>query len=404
MNRFVTHKRLGLLRLSMAIVWLLFLLWLPLADFLVPAGAWWTLAGYLPVLALTLWQVRSSGMHQDLLLASLLAEAQLFTLLLYFTGGATNPLISYFMVLMVVAAYSLKGWKVGVVAMLLVVDYSLLTQWHLPLATSMHTGDALFDWHLAGMWLTFVISTLIIAVIVPVLMRDRHLHQQEIQDLRERQLKNEQLIGIATLAAGTAHEMGTPLMTLGMLLDELELQNGNADAEDVAMMQTQVERCRQSLQQLAMAGRHAYQHSEHDAGEWLNRQLHRWRLSKPQALWEAVEEHGQAQIAASPLLDQALLNLLDNAAEAGDRPVRLCCRTTETHWELDIIQPDPQASAHIDDEALFASAKEHGLGIGMYLSNASIEQFGGTLHLQAQEDGSSVCHLVLPRRKEGSQQ
>jgi len=388
-----TLTRLGLLRFSVALIWLVLLFWLAFVGFNLPPIIWWVLAGYIPLIALPFWQA-SRRMGQDALLLNIVAETQLMTALLFFSGGATNPVISYFLVLMVVSAYSLNRYRALIVAATLILDYSVLTQWYTPLAMGMDGKGSLFDWHLGGMWLTFVLSTLIIAAFLPALVRDRQRHVVEIQSLRERQLKNEQLIGIATLAAGTAHEMGTPLMTLDMLLDEAT--EHEVSDEDISVMRQQVERCRHSLQQLAMAGRQSSAHSEHDAEEWLMRQLHRWRLSKPHALWDELDCKASAIIPASPLLDQALLNLLDNAAEAGQKPVQLRSRVTSDFWELDIIQPDPEAASHISEEAVFASQKEHGMGIGLYLSNASIEQFGGSIHLKALNSGGSLSHLKLP--------
>ena len=391
-----TLTRLGWLRLSVAVVWVTLLLWLVYAGFALPLPVWWILSGYIPLIALPFWQARRQ-MQQDALLLNLLAETQLMTALLFFSGGATNPVISYFLVLMVVAAYSLSRYRALLVAAALILDYSALTQWYMPLARESLAGQStLFTWHVGGMWLTFVISTLIIAGFLPALVRDRQIRQREIQALRERQLKNEQLIGIATLAAGTAHEMGTPLMTLTMLLDEAE-EDKALDDGALGLMRAQVDRCRHSLQQLAMAGRQANSHGVHDAEDWLRKQLHRWRLSKPHALWDQLDCDASCDVPASPLLDQALLNLLDNAAEAGKQPIRLTTRVTDNCWELEIVQPDPAAAASIRNDALFASAKEHGMGIGLYLSNASIEQFGGSIHIHALPAGGSLCHLKLPR-------
>ena len=91
-----------------------------------------------------------------------------------------------------------------------------------------------------------------------------------------------------------------------------------------------------------------------------------------------------------------MLNLLDNAAEAGNQPIELSCEISDGCWQMDIVQPDPSASTRIKNEGLFSSRKESGMGIGLYLSNASVEQFGGSIHLSARADGGSVCRIRLP--------
>ncbi|MAK91060.1 MAG: hypothetical protein CMI13_07490 [Oleibacter sp.] len=393
-------QRLALLRLSIATIWLMFLVYLQYRGFAGLGIAWGLLAVYLPLLLVTGWQGVRSEVRDWHLLLHLAFESQLLSGLLFFTGGATNPFISYFLVLLVVGAYSLPVSFSTLIALLCIVDYSVLSEWYQPLHTNeFHgmTGSSLFDLHVAGMWLTFVISALIMIIFIPQLLRAQQNQQKEIQRLREQQLKNEQLIGIATLAAGTAHEMGTPLMTMQMLLDDAAHQPEHPmDHHDLHLLREQVALCRQSLQQLANAGRSAHEEGQHKAFDWLARLLHRWRLSQPNALWEDKGIRLDACIPSSPLLDQALLNLLDNAAEAGNQPIELSCEISDGCWQMDIVQPDPSASTRIKNEGLFSSRKESGMGIGLYLSNASVEQFGGSIHLSARADGGSVCRIRLP--------
>ena len=388
-------QRLTQLRLASIGVWLFFLYYLGLDNVEQPKLTHFLLGLYALLFILGTWHAlkfKTLGWH---LLAHFIVECQLLTLLLFLNGGVTNPLISYFLVLIVLAAYGLPKYQAWFFILLTVVDYSLLTQWHLPLASHLPNGTELFDVHLVGMWFTFVVSALIFALLISILVHTSRQQLQEIQNLREKQLKNEQLIGIATLAAGTTHELGTPLMTMHMLLSELTDAQSLAP-EDVEILKLQVERCRKALQQLAQAGRTAQQEHHHSATDWLDTILNRWRLSHPKANWHAADTLADAHIPSSPLLDQALLNLLDNAAEAGDQVVELSSQINAKYWQLDIIQNDAHAAETLHRQHDFSTEKTYGMGMGLYLSNASVEQFGGTIHLQAQANGGSLCTLRLP--------
>lgn len=394
-------QRLALLQLSIASVWLLLLGYLQSQQVANLDAAWVLLGLYLPILLYTNWQGYRRTIKEWQLFLHLLIEYQVLTGLLFFSGGVTNPLISYYLVLLVIAAYGLSWQYTLWLTLLAIGDYSMLGIWYQPLL--MHNfngglgGVPLIDWHLSGMWLTFVLSALILTTLIPLLVRARQRQQLEIQALREQQLKNEQLIGIGTLAAGTAHEMGTPLMTMSMLLEDLETDVPEPLQADVQLLQQQVRRCQESLQKLARQGREARQLRVVEAHQWLNNQLERWQLSHPKAVWTLQQQdHTDARIAASPLLDQALLNLLDNAAEAGQQTIELTTRCEQGFWCLDIHQPDPQAASTLADYIPYHSSKEHGLGIGHYLSNASVEQFGGSIRLQSAPQGGSLCCLRLP--------
>ena len=71
------------------------------------------------------------------------------------------------------------------------------------------------------MWLTFVISALTIALFVSNLATAQRATEARLAKSRERILRNERVIGMATLAAGTAHELGTPLATITVIASEM---------------------------------------------------------------------------------------------------------------------------------------------------------------------------------------
>src|SRR5690625_7841016 len=94
------------------------------------------------------------------------------------------------------------------------------------------------------------------------------VQQAELNGHREEALRQQQLISVATLAAGTAHELGTPLSTMTLLLDDMldDAGAGSDDAEqawtaELRLVRRQVEGGRQVLHMLAAtAGTHEHRH------------------------------------------------------------------------------------------------------------------------------------------------
>ncbi len=396
--------RLTALRLAISGLLLLLLIYLSATHTQIESAAWMVLACYLPLLIYGLYHSRK-GMQPTHLVIHLLFECQLLTIFLFFTGGASNPLISYLLILIVFAAYNLSRLWVWLIAITCILDYSILTQFYQPLQlglSSHHLANqggqqSFLDWHLTGMWFTFLVSAIALSLLIPTLMQATIKKRQQLAELREKQLKNEQLIGIATLAAGTAHEMGTPLMTMEMILNDSLEHKLTLNKHDTELLHQQVTICRQALQRLALAGRNIHKGVEQiNANQWLTALLHRWRLSQPNAIWSIGGFEARTSISKSPLLDQALLNLLDNAAQAGSETIELSSEVIDRQWLLTIHQPDTSASKNLQQHHLFSSNKEHGIGLGLYLSNASIEQFDGQVHLTANRDGSTSCTIRLP--------
>jgi two-component system sensor histidine kinase RegB len=396
--------RLTALRLAIACSLLLLLIYLTTEHTQVEVAAWLAVACYLPLLIFGLYHKRK-GMQPIHLVMHLLFECQILTIFLFFTGGASNPLISYLLIIIIFAAYNLNRTWVWLIAATCILDYSVLTQFYQPLQLSVSSHhlanqagqQSFLDWHLAGMWLTFLVSAITLSLLIPALMQATANKSLQLTELREKQLKNEQLIGIATLAAGTAHEMGTPLMTMEMLLNDSIEHQFELNKNDTELLHQQVMICRQALQRLALAGRNIHNEAESiNANQWITALLHRWRLSQPNAIWSNEGFEQNAAIRKSPLLDQALLNLLDNAAQAGSETIELSSEVIDQDWLFTIHQPDQLAFKQLQQHHLFSSTKEHGIGLGLYLSNASIEQFDGQVHLTANHDGSTSCIIRLP--------
>lgn len=339
---------------------------------------------------------------QHTLCAHLLLEIIILSVLVYQTGGVSNPAISYLLVLLMLGAYYLPPKWVWGLCVLSIASYSILLSWFIPLQPNMahahhhhnHANASFLNWHLVGMWATFVLSAIGLSVLIPPLKMRADQRRAEITKLREQQLKHEQIIGIATLAAGTAHEMGTPLMTMNMLLEDAH----TLDAHDCQLLKAQVDFCRNALQRLAETGQQSLLQPPCDmsALDWLNTLLSRWHLSHPNAQYRIDVADQTVLIAHSPLLDQALLNLLDNAAQAGDDPVMIEVKKEADNCLINIYQTSADAALQLAHLGLFNTHKSDGMGLGFYLSNASIEQFGGTVHLYETDDGGTCCAIRLP--------
>jgi two-component system sensor histidine kinase RegB len=166
--------------------------------------------------------------------------------LLYFTGGASNPFVTLLLVPIALSAAALSMRGVMAVAALSGLAYLLLLYWYVPLPMLHMHGFTDFHLHVAGMAVNFVITALMLGFFITRLATALRAQQAEVQRVRERALRDEGILAIATQAAGAAHEMNTPLSTLRTLLPELRREHADdtALAADLALLETQVERCR----------------------------------------------------------------------------------------------------------------------------------------------------------------
>ena len=336
----------------------------------------------------------------------LVCDLIIHSVLLYYSGGSTNPFVSYYLVPLTIAAATLPWLYSMVLSGLALTGYTLLLIWYHPLHMSNVQHEAmLINLHLFGMWLNFALSAAFITFFV-VKMADALRTQDRLQaERREEGMRDQQLLAVATQAAGAAHELGTPLATMSVLLKELrqEYRDEPVLQEDLALLQGQVKLCKDSLQQLVRAAEAERRQSikEQTAGEWLESVLRRWHLMRPEATYRyQCQGIGAAPLLMPPAdLSQALLNLLNNAADAC--PENLDIRLDWDARELCLSIRDHGAGVPLAiAEQLgkpFFTTKGKGFGLGLFLSQASVSRAGGTVKLYNHEDGGTLTELRLPR-------
>lgn len=187
----------------------------------------------------------------------LLIDVFALSALLYFSGGSTNPFISLFLLPLTIAAAVLPWRYTWVMATITISCYTLLLFNYIPLPHDHSKHLVEFNLHVSGMWLTFVLSTLIIAWFVVQMSISTRDRDKDLALAREQALRNEQIIALGTQAASAAHELGTPLSTMAIVSKELQ-QEYTHDEEfqnNIRILRDQIMHCKQSLTQLlAKAG------------------------------------------------------------------------------------------------------------------------------------------------------
>jgi two-component system sensor histidine kinase RegB len=265
---------------------------------------------------------------------------------------------------------------------------------YLPL--SLPAGPAAFALHLSGMWLNFLVSAGLIASFLYRMSQALRDREAELVRLREDTLRNEQIIAVASLAAGTAHDLGTPLNTLALAVEELA---GQGDAETVTMARHQVARAKDLLARLSAIARGETRSMERmDLSGWLAAQLDQWRWMRPEALFTLHGEIPPAySIRCDDTLGQALLNLLNNAWQASNRPVELTVKLEGDRVQIGIADRGPGMSAELKSRAgRAAQTGSSGMGLGLMLANSNVERHGGTVHIADREGGGTVVTVSLP--------
>ncbi len=356
----------------------------------------------------------------------LLLDIIALSLLLFFTGGANNPFVPYYLVPLCIAAATLPWFYTWPLLISSLVLYSSLFFLYLPLPAlsphaateALHTmhGGALslghtshtISLHTLGMWINFVISALLVTIFVGRMANSLRQQDEALAQLREEQLRDEQLMALATLAAGTAHELGTPLTTIRTLLAELQQDcaentvNPATLSTDIQLLQHQANHCSQALQSLSQHAGHLQQGTtpNQPIRQLCQSVIDDWLLLRPEVSATVLmpDELPSLEVAWPATITQAMGNLLNNAADACPKDIHVDFHWDQRQLTLTLHDQgagiDPQVANHLHEP--FVTQKGEGRGLGLFLTDAVIRRFGGQLMLKPHPKCGTITQLTLP--------
>ncbi|MDD4886030.1 MAG: ATP-binding protein [Thiomonas sp.] len=359
------------------------------------------------VLAVLLgWQIRSArGLGVNGGFAHLLADAFILALLVYWSGGEVNPIISLLLIPLILCAVAFPwvyGWAMTAVVIVL---YSLLSFFPAPQTEACGVSNGALDEHLLGMWGNFLITALLVAAVVARLAAALREREVELARSREVALRDQHLFALGMQAAAAAHELATPVATLAMTVDDLQADYAGDDELGPALqrMQAQVRQIRGVLGHITAAAGAARERSgqTETLAHWLAQTLEHWHLMRPQSQ-APLQLRGNGEM---PLLrvdaglNAALVSLLNNAADASPDQIEVEADWDAAQLRVRVLDRGPGLS---DDRLAragfdFVSTKGETRGLGLALARAGIERLGGTLTAARRDGGGLSATLQWPR-------
>lgn len=367
--------------------------------------------------ALTFIQLKHPHRHkagnlQHKVKLQLISDVIILSLLFHVTGGPANPFVSILLFPLVISASILPGRFNWFMVLLTLSCYGSLFLFensmsqHNDMEHSMrghHSMESqevssIFSLHIVGMWFNFAISAVLISVFVVRMRQEIEQQQTQLNEQREQSLRDEQLLAIATQAASAAHHLGTPLSTMNVIINDLEHDTAFPDIfkEDLDVLASQVANCKEVLNGLRNQAEN--ENSVESLPQFLATLLDEFRLLRPQVKLsvEGIEHiPNDASIISDPALRMAILNILNNAADASPDQVIFSVAYQDDYLLIDIT--DFGDGFNLEQNALpVSSSKQDGLGLGLFLSHATLNRYGGKISLNQHSSNGAKMHIVIP--------
>jgi two-component system sensor histidine kinase RegB len=243
-------------------------------------------------------------------------------------------------------------------------------------------------------------------VIIVDMARNLRERDRKLAAVREQALRNERLAALGTLAAGAAHELGTPLGTMAILTSELEAEYNDAAhaglQSRLGILQQQIGRCKEALSVMSNTAGADRAEAGHrtTVSEFLDEVLRQWREQHPGTALDYAPSAAASpgEILAERTLIQALTNILNNAADASPGQVRLHADWTTTELKIEIADRGPGLASNLHQRLGKhpVTTKENGLGVGLYLAHATVERLGGHIETHDRDGGGTLTRITLP--------
>ena len=376
---------------------------LPLGEMLVLVGVLclFNLASWLR------WHTAAGHISNGELFAGLLVDVGFLSALLYYSGGIANPFIFLYLLQIAVGAVLLRPRYIWVMVALTCLCFVMLTLWNRPLILPDLVGPALSVHYIGGLLVCFTLNAALLVIFIHRIGKNLRQRDARLSDLRQSTSEQEHIVRMGLLASGAAHELGTPLATLSVILGDWShsppLANDPVLVDEIKMMQLQLQRCKTIVSGILMSAGEMRAEASVSTTlyAFLDQLVDEWRSARPMQ----VLDYARSDLIDQPMMSDAALkqmvgNVLDNGIDAAPfKPLKLRVECS-VNW-LTLIVRD--AGPGFSPEMLSNFAKPYhsskgrpGSGLGLFLSVNVARTLGGTIEARNMAGGGAEVVVKLP--------
>lgn len=350
------------------------------------------------------WRTRRP-VHDIELFFALLVDVAALTALLYLSGGISNPFVFLYLLQIAVGAMLLRGgylWSIVGVASACV---ALLAQHSRPLPLAPNLQDGWSSPYVVGLLVCFALNAILVVIFITRINYNLRRRDARLAAVRQRAAEEEHIVRMGLLASGAAHELGTPLATMAVILgDWKHMQALGADAtlqEDIAEMEAQVKRCKSIVSGILLSAGETRGESsvQTTVRQFLDTLVQDWRTTRSvdQFVYDNHIQHDSPMV-ADTTLQQMVFNVLDNARDASPHWVRLQAERDADVLRIVVSDRGPGFSPSLLAQIgiPYQSTKGRpGGGLGLFLSMNVARTLGGSVVARNRPEGGAEVTITL---------
>ncbi len=334
----------------------------------------------------------------------LVVDLAAFTALLLLAGGAANPFALLYLLHVAVIALLLPPRHALAGAPLVLLAFGIAAEFEVPLRLA-DGGEIPAGVLTLARWVSFTLTTAMIAWFVARVTGALQQNQRLLEEAARKALNDEAMLRIGTIAAGAAHELASPLMSMGVIVQEWQRLGGTPDLErDARLLSSQIAACKDALAHLRNAARGARLDEDvvQPVDQFVADLAERCRTMRP-GVELRCDLHGQPPaptIVADTALKQAILILLNNAADASPDFVAVSASWDRHQLRITVVDHGPGIPApylkRLGRAFFTTKAPGKGTGLGVMLTASTVARLGGTVTWSNRREGGAVANVRIP--------
>lgn len=339
------------------------------------------------------------------LFLALLVDVASLTAQLYWSGGTSNPFAFLYLLQVILGAVLLDVWSTWTIVAITSACLTGLAVYAAPLR--MRGQSSLNpNVYVEGMLVCFALNAALLVFFITRINRNLRAGDAQLAGMRQRAVEEEHIVRMGLLASGAAHELGTPLATLSVILGDWrrmpEFSQRSDLLEEIGTMQAQLQRCKSIVSGILMsAGEMRGEFSERTTlHTFLDDLAGEWRSTRPVTTF--VYENRIAPdlpVVFDSALKQMIDNVLDNALEASPHWVRMEADCDNGVLKLLVTDAGSGfAAAMLADfgKPYQSSKARDGGGLGLFLSVNVARTLGGSVTAENRKEGGAAVSISFP--------
>lgn len=351
------------------------------------------------------WQEERHVTNRQVFLALLMDVASL-TAQLYLSGGVSNPFVFLYLLQVILSAVLLAPWSTWTIVGIVGLCLGVLALYAQPLALPLDHERGWRSLYIQGILISVALNAVLLAVFITRISRNLRSGDAKLAALRQRAAEEEHIVRMGLLASGAAHELGTPLATLAVILGDWrrmpEFASNPELLTEIGEMEAQLKRCKSVVSGILMSAGEARgeESARTSIRVFLDQLVAEWREGRAVATF--VYENRIARdvaVVSDSTFKQMIWNVLENALEASPHWVSMV--TSEEGGMLTLEVTDRGPGFAPDMLASFGTPYQStkgrpGGGLGLFLVVNVARTLGGTVVASNGDQGGAVVRVRLP--------